>query len=85
MALQYGQSMGMQRIATRVFVVSSIAFGVLGVLFFSLFLISGGDEGPSELAETVFAVWGISGSVVLVSFALSVAGKYLMDDSDTRT
>ncbi len=67
----------MQRIATRTFVISSITFGLLGVLFFLIGLIRGFNASGIEIA---FAVWGISGSVVLTSFALSVAGKYLKDD-----
>ena len=68
----------MQRVATRVFVVSSIAFGLVGVVFFlGTFLAEWGES----TTNVVFAIWGVSGSVVLSSFALSVAGKYLADDS----
>ena len=69
---------GMQRIATRTFVVSSVAFGLIGVLFFlGTFVV----EWQETTTNVVFAAWGVSGSVVLSSFALSVAGKYLTDDS----
>ena len=67
----------MQRTATQVFVASSIAFGVIGATFFLVGLVAGFDASGIEV---VFALWGLSGCVVLVSFALSVAGKYLMDD-----
>ena len=68
----------MQRIATRVFVISSITFGLIGALFF---VITFGAHWGESTSEIVFAIWGVSGCVVLSSFALSVAGKYLGDDS----
>lgn len=69
---------GMQRIATRTFVASSVAFGLIGILFFLGTLVV---EWQEATANAVFAAWGVSGSIVLSSFALSVAGKYLTDDS----
>ena len=63
----------MQRTATLVFIASSIAFGILGTVFFVLV----GFDAPRT--EIVFALWGVSGCVVLTSFALSVAGKYLTE------
>ncbi len=59
----------MQKLATKVFMVASVAFGVLGIsmVFF--------DPTNKEsllsklLLSTVF--------IILPSFALSVAGKYL--------
>lgn len=60
------------------FVASSTAFGLIGVLFFlGTFVFEWADSA----ARIVFAIWGVSGSVVLSSFALSVAGKYLVGDS----
>lgn len=70
----------MQRTATRIFVVASVAFGIIGSLFF-LTLIDGDVE--STLSQAVFALWGVSGSVVLASFGVSVAGKYLSVKDDT--
>jgi len=67
----------MQKIATRVFVASSIAFGLVGSVFF----IGLAAEWEESVAQAVFAVWGISGCVVLSSFALSVAGRYLYGES----
>ena len=68
----------MQRIATRVFVGSSIAFGILGTLFFiGTFAVEWGETTES----IVFAAWGVSGSIVLASFAVAVAGKYLSNGS----
>lgn len=73
----------MQRAATWVFIVASIAFGIIGSLFF-ITLVSGDVE--STVSQAVFALWGVSGSVVLASFGVSVAGKYLTmkDDEPTR-
>lgn len=62
----------MQKIATRIFIYSSIAFGIVGIL---LVLSNAGDNSePNEilmklLLTTVF--------LILPSFALSLAGKYL--------
>lgn len=64
----------MQRTATRVFIIASVAFGIIGSLFF-ITLVSR-DVG-STLSQAIFALWGVSGSVVLASFGVSVAGKYL--------
>lgn len=73
----------MQRTATRIFVIASVVLGIIGSLFF-LTLIDGDVE--STLSQAVFALWGVSGSVVLASFGVSVAGKYLSvkDDESER-
>ena len=58
----------MQRLATKVFIVASITFGVLGI--FNIFNETKEDTFLFKLfISTVF--------VILSSFALSVAGKYL--------
>ena len=77
------RSKAMQRAATRAFIASSLAFGVFGVTFFTYGLFTDFDGGTAT--DLAFALWGISGCVVLVSFALSVASKYLMEDEDTPT
>ena len=64
----------MQRIATRVFVISSVAFGIIGALFF---LTAFGLESDESWSGIVFGLWGVSGCVVLSSFAVSVAGTFL--------
>ena len=73
----------MQRAATWAFIVASITFGIIGSLFF-ITLVSGDVE--STVSQAVFALWGVSGSVVLASFGVSVAGEYLTmkDDEPTR-
>ena len=72
----------MQRTATLVFIIASIAFGIIGSLFF-ITLVNGDVE--STLSQAVFALWGVSGSVVLASFGVSVAGKYLTVNEDEPT
>lgn len=65
----------MQKIATRIFIYSSIVFGILGILFVLTLSTRNGDNSyintiiSKLLMATVF--------VVLPSFALSVATKYL--------
>lgn len=72
----------MQRAATWAFIVASITFGIIGSLFF-ITLVSGDVE--STMSQAVFALWGVSGSVVLASFGVSVAGKYLTMKNDEPT
>ncbi len=67
----------MQQISTRVFVASSIAFGLIGASFFLGLAVGWNDS----VTEKVFAIWGVTGCVVPSSFALSVASKYLKDGS----
>ena len=58
----------MQKIATKVFIYASILFGILGII--NIFLQPNEDTLIFKLfISTVF--------VILPSFALSVAGKYL--------
>jgi hypothetical membrane protein len=65
----------MQKIATRVFIYSSIAFGVLGVYM----VLSGTepDDNSTGFDLVVTRLFMVSVFVILTSFALSVAGKYL--------
>jgi len=66
----------MQRVATRVFVGSSIAFGLIGAVFFVSTLVA-----EWQMTDALFAVWGVTGCIVLSSLALSVAAKYLGPNS----
>lgn len=65
----------MQKIATRVFIYSSVAFGIIGIFRVLTLSEDGGDNSDLDiilmklLLTTVF--------IILPSFALSVAGKYL--------
>ncbi len=65
----------MQKIATKVFIWASIAFGIFGILM----ILSGGLEN-GEMTNTfkIFQkLFFITVLIILPSFALSVAGKYL--------
>lgn len=65
----------MQKIATRVFIYASLTFGILGVT-----MILGGfdpDEKNVGFEMLVTKLFQVSVFVILTSFALSVAGKYL--------
>lgn len=59
----------MQKIATRVFIVTSVLFAVLG----SIMILIGGPDDGGVIQKLFF----INALLVLSSFALSVAGKYL--------
>ena len=61
----------MQKIATRIFIAASLVFGVLGITMV-LTLPEKGDP-PEWLMKAFFTTVFI----ILPSFALSVAGKYL--------
>jgi hypothetical protein len=61
----------MQKIATRVFIAASILFGMVGVV---MMLGTAQDEQPLELLSKLL---GALGFIVLSSFAVSVALKYL--------
>ncbi|MFA5000693.1 MAG: hypothetical protein WC531_00485 [Candidatus Paceibacterota bacterium] len=63
----------MQKIATRIFIFASIAFGLVG-----LGLILFGGPNDSEPINQVFAKLLMACVfIILPSFALSIAGKYL--------
>ena len=65
----------MQKMATRVFIFSSIAFGVIGIV---MVLLSGPDGNESVmLVNRLRQFLFIDVCIILPSFALSVAGKYL--------
>lgn len=69
----------MQKIATRIFTYASIAFGILGILV--VLTASGPDKQDSILSEVLIKLLFVTVFVILPSFALSVAGKYLKDKS----
>jgi len=65
----------MQKIATIVFIIASVVFGLIGI---SLVLFG----GPSDEAQpniTLMKMLVATIFIILPSFALSVAGKYLKD------
>ncbi len=65
----------MQKIATKVFIYASIIFGILGILV--VLTGSGPDKQDSALSETLIKLLVITVFIILPSFALSIAGKYL--------
>lgn len=65
----------MQKIATRIFTYASLAFGVLGVL--AVLTAPGPYNNHSELNILLTKLVMITVFIILPSFALSVAGKYL--------
>jgi len=69
----------MQKIATRAFIYSSIAFGVIGMCI--VLTASGPDTPDSKLDEILIRLLFAAVFIILPSFALSVAGKYLSDKS----
>lgn len=66
----------MQKIATRVFIYASIAFGIIGI-FAVWTLPAGGDANSSSLHMILMELLFTTVFIILPSFALSVAGKYL--------
>jgi uncharacterized MnhB-related membrane protein len=65
----------MQKIATRVFIYASIAFGVIGILV--VLTASGPNQPDSALTQTLIRLLFVTVFILLPSFALSAAGKYL--------
>lgn len=66
----------MQKIAPKIFIYSSVAFGIIGLLMVLTMPTAGGENSsPSNivLIKLLFA----TAFVILPSFALSVASKYL--------
>lgn len=69
----------MQKIATRVFICASVVFGILGILV--VLTASDNDNDNSDLNKILMKLLIITVFVILPSFALSVAGKYLNSKS----
>jgi len=65
----------MQKIATRVFIYSSIVFGIIGILV--VLTGSGPDAPDSRISELFIRLLFATVFIILPSFALSLAGKYL--------
>jgi hypothetical protein len=65
----------MKNIATRVFIYASIAFGIIGILV--VLTASGPDTPDSNLSQTLIKLLFATVFIILPSFALSVANKYL--------
>lgn len=65
----------MQKIATRVFIYASLVFGISGIVLVFTNTDPGDDTGLA--GQIVAKLFMASIFVILTSFALSVAGKYL--------
>ena len=65
----------MQKIATKVFICASIAFGVIGIIM--VFVAGPDGNDTSLLVNRLRQLLLVTVCVILPSFALSVAGKYL--------
>jgi len=65
----------MQKIATRIFIGASIAFGIIGILI--VLTASGPDTPDSPMTEMLMRLLFATVFIILPSFALSLAGKYL--------
>lgn len=65
----------MQKIATRVFIASSTLFGILGVIL--VLTETDPDENSTGWERFVTKLFMATVFVILSSFALSVASKYL--------
>lgn len=67
----------MQKISTRIFICASIVFGIVGLLI--VFTSSGPDHMDTPWDKTLARLLFTCVFVILPSFALSVAGKYLKE------
>jgi Na+/H+ antiporter NhaA len=69
----------MQKIATRIFIGASVAFGILGII--QVLTMPDNDNDMSDFNRVIMRLLMTSVFIILPSFALSVAGKYLNDKS----
>jgi hypothetical protein len=65
----------MQKIATRIFIYASLTFGIIGILV--VLTGSGPDKPDSNISQILMRLLLIDAFIILPSFALSIAGKYL--------
>jgi len=65
----------MQKVATKVFIYASIIFGIIGILV--VLTGSGPDKPDSAVSEVLIKLLFVDVFIILPSFALSIAGKYL--------
>jgi hypothetical protein len=69
----------MQKIATKIFIYSSILFGIIGMCI--VITASGPDTPDTRLDETLIRLLFGTVFIILPSFALSIAGRYLNNKS----
>lgn len=63
----------MQKISTRIFIIASIAFGIVGLIV----VILGGPDDTAPENQFLMRLLMACVFIILPSFALSIAGKYL--------
>ncbi len=69
----------MQKIATRLFIYSSIAFGIIGMLV--VLTLPENDNLTTPIHTILMKLMFATVFIILPSFALSIAGKYLNSKS----
>jgi hypothetical protein len=67
----------MQKIATRIFICASVVFGILGII--QVLTMPDNDSDMSDFNRIIMRLIMATVFIILPSFALSVAGKYLKD------
>lgn len=67
----------MQKIATKIFIGASIAFGVLGMI--QVITLPENDNDASDFNKIIMRLLMATVFIILPSFALSVAGKFLKE------
>lgn len=65
----------MQKIATWVFIYASLAFGVIGIVL--VLTAADPDKPDTTLTQFLMRLLFVTVFIILPSFALSIAGKYL--------
>lgn len=65
----------MQKAATRIFIGASIAFGILGIT--QVLTMPENDNDMSDFNKVIMRLLMVTVFIILPSFALSIAGKYL--------
>jgi hypothetical protein len=68
----------MEKIATKIFIGASIAFGIIGILI--VITSSGPDTPDSKMTEILIRLLFATVFIILPSFAISVASKYLSNE-----
>lgn len=67
----------MQKVSTRVFIGASVVFGILGLI--QVLTMPQNDNDMSDFNRVIMRLIMACVFIILPSFALSVAGKYLKD------
>jgi Na+/H+ antiporter NhaA len=65
----------MQKISTRIFIFASIAFGIVGLTL----VLFGGPNDNAPVNQVIMRLLMTCVFIILPSFALSIAGKYLKE------